>query len=132
MSAANTLRSRGLRATPKRLLLLTKLQHAHTPLRAEELHAQLRNIDLVTVYRNLQDFVRAGLAHEVRFKDASVRYELFHGHHHHIVCTRCGTVEELDGCDNVPLESEAIQASSKFARIEEHALEFFGLCKGCV
>lgn len=127
---ATTLRTAGLRVTPQRLALLNALRKAHTPQTAEELHARA-DADLVTVYRNLQALVAAGIASEVRFKDSSVRYELSHGHHHHIVCTGCGTVEELDSCDNSPLESQALRASEHFSRIEEHALEFFGTCVTC-
>ena len=131
MSAETILKEAKLRATPKRVALLSALQSARSPRTAEELHKAVKS-DLVTIYRNLQSLVGAGIVSEVRFKDSSVRYELAHGHHHHIVCTGCGAVEELDGCDNSPLESQALRASERFSRIEEHALEFFGVCKSCI
>jgi Fe2+ or Zn2+ uptake regulation protein len=130
MSAETMLKEAKLRATPKRVALLKALQGAKSPRTAEELHTNVKS-DLVTIYRNLQSLAQAGLVNEVRFKDSSVRYELSHGHHHHIVCTSCGTVEELDGCDNSPLERQALGASERFSRINEHSLEFFGLCKAC-
>ncbi|OHB20346.1 MAG: hypothetical protein A2854_01160 [Parcubacteria group bacterium RIFCSPHIGHO2_01_FULL_56_18] len=130
MSSTDILKRNGLRATPKRLALLTALEKAQKPLTAEELHAKVKS-DLVTIYRNLQSLVAAGIVSEARFKDSSVRYELSRGHHHHIVCTGCGAVEELGGCNTSPLEHEALQASSRFSRINEHSLEFFGLCKTC-
>lgn len=124
------LRSAGLRATPQRLALLLALGNAKRPQTAEELHAKA-DADLVTIYRNLQSLAKAGVVHEVRFKDASVRYELSHGHHHHIVCTSCGFVEELESCDTLPLDRETLEISKKFARINEHSLEFFGICRSC-
>lgn len=130
MSVQEQLRAKGLRATPKRILLLAALERAHKPQTAEELHAKVKS-DLVTVYRNLQSLVTAGIVSEVRFKDASVRYEISHGHHHHIVCTTCGAIEELDACPTSSLETEALRASSRFSRVEEHALEFFGVCRSC-
>ncbi|MBL8158708.1 transcriptional repressor [bacterium] len=124
------LRGAGLRATPQRLALLHALGKARGPQTAEELHAKA-DADLVTIYRNLQSLVKAGIVHEVRFKDTAVRFELSHGHHHHIVCTSCGLIEELEGCRNSPLEHQALHASSRFSRINDHALEFFGICRSC-
>lgn len=124
------LRTKGLRGTPKRVALMRALMKAKRPMTAEEIHIEVR-ADLVTIYRNLQNLVSAGIAHEVRFKDASVRYEFAHGHHHHVVCTKCGVVMELAACDVSALEKNALR-SSGFATIEEHSLEFFGLCRACM
>jgi len=129
-TAMAILKQHGLRATPKRLALLKVLSAAKAPRTAEELHAAVES-DLVTIYRNLQGLTAAGLVNEVRFKDASVRYEFAHGHHHHIVCTGCGVIEELEACATSSLEQEALRASSRFSRIDEHSLEFFGTCTQC-
>ncbi len=127
------LKEKGLRATPGRLALLTTLEKTMTPISAEELHARTGSIDIVTVYRTLQSLVQAGLAREVRFKDASVRYEYAHmTHHHHLVCTRCNSIEELPECDLSDLESTVLRNAKRFASVEEHALEFFGICTTCV
>jgi Fe2+ or Zn2+ uptake regulation protein len=128
--SAELLRKSGLRATPKRIALLSALQASRAPRTAEELHAAVKS-DLVTIYRNLQSLTDAGIVNEVRFKDASVRYEFAHGHHHHIVCTSCGVIEELEACATSSLEREALNASSRFSRIDEHSLEFFGTCTRC-
>ena len=125
------LRSARLRATPKRIRLLEVLHIMGRPLSVDALHTQVKGMDLVTVYRTMQAFVRAGLVREVRFKDAIVRYEFAHGHHHHLVCTDCGVVEEIEACDVAPLEKNVLKHSHHFKTISEHALEFFGLCKKC-
>lgn len=121
-----------LRATPRRISLLGTLRKTHGPLSAEDLHRRVRGIDLVTIYRNLQEFVKAGIAQEVRFKDGIVRYEIAHTHHHHLVCTDCGVIEEIETCDIESLEKNVLHSSRRFTMISEHALEFFGLCKKCV
>ncbi len=132
MDGRMLLRSRKLRATPKRIRLLEVLHRLERPLAVETLHAQVKGMDLVTVYRTMQAFVRAGLVREVRFKDAVVRYEFAHGHHHHhLVCTGCGVVEEIEACDVTQLEKNVLKYSQSFTSISEHALEFFGLCKKC-
>ena len=127
---ATILRTAGLRATPQRLALLHALGTAKGPQTAEELHARVA-ADLVTIYRNLQSLVQAGIVHEVRFKDTSVRYEIAHGHHHHIVCTSCGFIEELESCNTSPLDRQTLEISKKFSRVNEHSLEFFGICRSC-
>ena len=126
------LKKSALRATPKRVALLALLKRTQKPLTAEDIHKTMQDIDLVTVYRNLQSLVTVVLVREVRFKDASVRYEFASSaHHHHLVCTNCGTVDELPECDVRSLEKHALEASSRFKLINEHSLEFFGTCRAC-
>lgn len=132
MSIESALKARGLRATRHRIALVGTLATANTPKTAEEIRDRMEEIDLVTVYRNLQALTRAGITREVRFKDAAIRYELAgDSHHHHVVCTGCGVVDELDECDVAPIERKALTTSKRFASIEEHALEFFGTCRAC-
>lgn len=133
MTVKDILRKKGLRATPHRVALLGTLATANTPKTAEELFGRMKSMDLVTVYRNLESLRAAGLVNEVRFKDTNVRYEISDGdsHHHHLVCTSCGLVAELDECDLRPFEKQALKKSGKFASVEEHSLEFYGTCIAC-
>lgn len=132
MTSAGELKVKGLRPTPRRLALVDALKAAKTPKTVDELRMRLKDVDLVTIYRNLQLLVEAGLVREVRFKDASVRYELAGGeHHHHLVCTSCGKVDELEGCNVSLFEKKALRQTERFATINEHSLEFFGTCVAC-
>ena len=131
MSSTSLLRSVGLRATPARRTLLDALKAAHRPLTVEELHAQASETDLVTVYRTVQSFVEQRLVQEVRLRKEPARYEFFSGmHHHHLVCTGCGTIDELPECDIATLEKTVLKKSS-FVSVTDHALEFFGSCRAC-
>lgn len=126
------LRARGVRPTPRRVLLLDALRAFARPVSAEELHGRVKQADLVTVYRTLESFVAVRLVREVRFRDATTRYELAETHHHHhLVCTNCGTVDELPECDLHALEASVLKRSKKFRSLEDHALEFFGTCVSC-
>lgn len=130
---ASLLKDVGLRATPKRAALLESLTKAATPLTAEELHRKIRGMNLVTVYRNLQSLSEAGLVRLVRFNDNIVRYESAgHGHHHHLVCNSCGTIEDIAFCPAATIEEEALRASKRFASIKTHAFELFGTCDTCI
>jgi Fur family ferric uptake transcriptional regulator len=131
MEAETLLKEKQLRATPHRVALLSALLSSHRPVSAEDMHKKISGADLVTIYRNLQSLVAQGLAREVRFKDSTVRYEAAGLHHHHLVCTTCGTVDELPECDIHSLEKEVLKKSDTFASINEHQLEFFGTCTVC-
>ncbi len=132
MTSHEILKSKLLKATPTRLTLLDALRNAKTPLTAEELHRITQKGDLVTVYRGLHSFLNARLVREVFLKDSPARYEFADSHHHHhLVCTGCGVIDELPNCDVQDLERLALKSSRRFACIAEHSLEFFGSCKTC-
>jgi Fur family ferric uptake transcriptional regulator len=67
------------------------------------------------------------------FGDGTARFELLaegdDGHHHHLVCTDCSVVVEVDGCFPVELE-EALARRHGFTAVT-HRLEFFGRCPKC-
>jgi Fur family ferric uptake transcriptional regulator len=50
-------------------------------------------------------------------------------HHHHLICTRCAMVVELDDCGLPDLQA-GIAARNGFKAVT-HKLEFFGLCPRC-
>ncbi len=124
----------GMRATESRVRILESLQGAVRPVSAEEIHNDVGICDLVTVYRTLQRFVHTLSVREVYFNDGVVRYEFMHGgleHHHHVMCSSCGLIDELPSCTVGALETAALSKSGRFARIHDHSLEFFGLCVSC-
>ena len=131
MSSTTLLRNVGLRATPGRIALLNALMAESRPLTVEELHAKVPQTDLVTVYRTAQSFVERNLVQEVQLKKEPVRYEFFSGmHHHHLICTGCGTIDELPECDLGKIE-QAVLRKSSFASVNDHSLDFFGFCRAC-
>src|SRR5438067_4454957 len=96
------IRASGLRATPSRSAVLEVLISSEQPISHADVAKQLasRGWDPATLYRNLVDFVEAGLARRTDVGDHVWRFELVRdGHdqavHPHFVCTTCGTVECL-------------------------------------
>jgi Fur family ferric uptake transcriptional regulator len=67
------------------------------------------------------------------FGDGVARFELLaegdDGHHHHLVCTNCSDIVELEECFPEALE-KSIASRSGF-KFVTHKLEFFGLCPRC-
>lgn len=127
------LKDSGFKVTPKRLVVLDLFSDNCRPINAEYIFEKLKrkNINLVTIYRTLTSFEKAGILHRVDLHKDSVYYELADHHHHHIICTNCGMVESFEECGVKKLSNNVLNKSSKFKSISQHSLEFFGLCKSC-
>jgi len=90
-----------------------------------------------SLYRNLTDLENAQIVRRVAGNDSVVRYELDEeliGHHHHLVCMKCGHVDDF----TVPDETESVldvalnhvAKQSKF-NVKGHRLDVLGLCARC-
>lgn len=126
------LRAAGLRATRQRVALLEVLIANNVPNSVEDLvHQSKDQMDLATAYRGVQEFERAGIARSMVRKGGSTLYEVADTHHHHVVCRACGLIEDVDVCLPKSLNMKLLATATKFVRIDDHAIEFFGLCRAC-
>jgi Fur family ferric uptake transcriptional regulator len=103
---------------------------------AEDVYKQLlandEEIGLATVYRVLTQFEAAGLVERHQFDSGHSVFELNRGSHHdHIVCIRCGKVEEF--IDETIEKRQREIAKSKGFEITDHSLVIYGDCtkKNC-
>ena len=126
------LRSSGLKATLPRLKVLQIFREsALRHLSAEDVYKALltegSDIGLATVYRVLMQFVQAGLLERQHFEGEKAVFELNEGHHHdHLVCMRCGYVEEFFEAE-IERRQRQIAADRGF-ELQEHALALYGIC----
>jgi len=100
----------------------------------QEIYDRIRRkhayIGRATVFRSVDRLVEAGLARRLeRPGHVSAYVWCEPTHHHHLICTRCRTVEELDERMVAPL-AEAVAAQQGF-RVDHATLDFYGLCRGC-
>lgn len=133
------LKNAGLKATAPRMRILELFQKAQESgaerhLSAEDIYKQLvaENIEvgLATVYRVLTQFEAAGLIVRHYFGNDRATYEVDDGaHHDHIVCTRCGRVEEFVDKE-IEKRQQQIAARLGF-ELEGHSLALYGICKDC-
>jgi Fe2+ or Zn2+ uptake regulation protein len=134
LSVSEFLHSHGLKATPARLALLSVFQHAKKPLSItalEELLAK-EEINSVTFYRIVDDFLAAGIVRPIDLRHGHAHYELItQEEHHHLVCTNCGKINDITHCLPDNFEAKTLRANPDFARIHDHSLELFGVCKKC-
>lgn len=81
-----------MKLTKKRAQILDLLKAHSGALSAAAVHQQLPNIDLVTIYRNLDLFVQKKLIKKINFSAAAALYEFQHEPHHHALCNDCAKV----------------------------------------
>jgi len=134
-SLTSRLRRKARKVTGPRAAILEILrQHPH-PLTNKEIFAELPKggCDLATIYRAMQMLEKLGMVKRFDFGDGAARFELVEegddGHHHHLVCTRCASVVEIEEC--FPEEIERRIASQNGFSAVTHRLEFFGVCPDC-
>lgn len=125
----------GFRMTKLRIALLEIFARDMKPFSADEILPLLRKnhipVHKVSLYRHLELLVNAGVLRPIFFHDQVKRYEFVeHKHHHHVVCTSCGKVAEIEVADDFDAAERKIEKQTKFSNLF-HSLEFFGLCQTC-
>ncbi len=133
---SHDLRNVGLKVTLPRVKILDILekQTDDKHMSAEQVYKILMNdgeeIGLATVYRVLTQFETAGLVTRHHFEGGNSIFELNRGiHHDHIVCMKCGRVDEFT--DSV-IEKHQEQVAEKLGyELTDHSLYLYGFCSQC-
>jgi Fur family ferric uptake transcriptional regulator len=129
------LRRQARKITGPRAAILEILRRHPHPLTNREIFTALPGgqCDLATIYRAMHLLEELGMVKRFDFGDGTARFELVgegdDGHHHHLVCTRCAEVVEIEECFPGKIEKR-IAAANGFKSVT-HKLEFFGLCPEC-
>ncbi len=125
----------GLKVTLPRIKILEILEKSKEHhLSAEDIYRVLLesgdDIGLATVYRVLTQFEEAGLVVRHHFEGGQSVFEMDHGtHHDHLVCVKCGRVEEF--VDEVIEERQEEIAKTAGFSITDHSLNIYGICAKC-
>lgn len=129
------LRIHGYRLTVQRQAILKIIASSQDHLTPKDLYSRVHEehptVSLVTVYRMLDILDRLKLICRVHDQNNCRSYLLGKQdiHHHHIICSLCGTVVDFTNCDINILEKRLSQETG--FRILGHLLEFRGLCQTC-
>ena len=129
------LRKAGLKVTLPRVKILQILENsANKHLSAEDVYKALieaeEEVGLATVYRVLTQFESAGLVMRHHFEGGHSIFELTSvDHHDHIVCNKCGQVEEF--FDELIEEQQEKIATKYGFKITDHSMYLYGICKNC-
>ena len=125
------------RLTPNREAIVDVLVASSRPLTIPEVLDAGHGLAQSSVYRNLVILEQAGVVHRIVTNDEFARFELAEdlvGHHHHLICSSCGTVEDVP--PNARLEQSLRHAVDQVAaatgfRTQTHRVDLVGLCRRC-
>jgi Fur family ferric uptake transcriptional regulator len=128
------LTDKGYRMTPQRLLIVSAIEDSDGHVSAEEIYAQVvakyPHVNISTVYRTLELLKELGLVTETDFGEGRVRYHPAEkGHHHHLVCTECGAIIDLDESSLSSLKRMLLREYKFNANLKHLAI--FGRCHKC-
>ena len=125
---------RGLRLTPQRDVLLRALSATMDHPTADDLVRKVRKVlptvSTATVYRNVQELVRAGLIGTLARCGAAVQLEVNPDHHHHFICRRCGQVWDVY-LNQVAATLDRRRSPLNGFKVDRRDVQLHGLCAGC-
>jgi len=130
------IRAAGLKVTLPRLKILDMLESSgNKHLSAEDMYKALldegEEIGLATVYRVLTQFEGAGLVNRHHFEGGHSVFELSQDEHHdHILCVKCGRVDEF--FDEVIEQRQKAIAQAQGYQMTDHSLYIYGICPTCI
>jgi Fe2+ or Zn2+ uptake regulation protein len=130
---AAALRGAGYRVTPQRLVIQQTLVELGRHVSAEQLleavGERLPNVSLPTIYSALEALGEAGLVRRVPAGRGRALYDARPAEHHHLVCRRCGAVEDLEA--DVSLEPALRLATKQGFAADGAEVVVHGLCAKC-
>ena len=137
--ALHRLRKDGQRFTTGRQLILRTLQGVGAPITIPGILRLQPSLAQSSVYRNLAVLEHAGLVSKIAMGDEHAHYELgeqiTNNHHHHLVCTQCGTVSDVSLSASAERSlDKALHDAAAGASFElhQHRVDLLGRCANCV
>ncbi len=132
------LKEKGYKLTPQRRAIVDMIiNNEGKHLTVEEIYELVKNdcpeIGLATVYRTVQLLEEIGVVSKLNLNDGCSRYEIIHEYenhqHHHLVCTNCEKVIEVED-DLLEVLEHKIEEKYNF-KIKNHSVKFYGICSDC-
>ena len=96
-----------------------------------QLKAQIPDLSMGTVYRNLNLFKQQGLAVSVATVKGVERFDGNTGPHVHFICQECDAVIDLMDME-IPESLKSVAEHSSGGQIAECQLCFTGICQDCL
>lgn len=129
----NHLKENHVRITNQRVAMLEFLLDGNPHPTADEIYRALKpnypTMSVATVYNNLKTFKEFGFVTEMTFGDGSSRFDLTDTPHYHLMCNRCGKIEDFvhSGMEEIIKD---VEKENDF-HSTSHRFEVYGLCKAC-
>lgn len=129
----------GYKYTEQRQFVVDVLsEHPDIHLSSDDIYEYLKqkkvNIGQSTIYRTLLMLEKMQIIRKMDLNDGFTRYELYdhdeeHAHHH-LICSKCGSVIDIKGDLLNDLEQQIYQSYG--FKVKDHILKFFGECSNCI
>lgn len=123
----------GVAVTYQRQVVYEALHAMHGHPSPEEVYERVRkqipSISLATVYKNIHFLIEHGIFHEVSLHHGSMRVETNANPHHHLVCTACKSITDIDA-DELGFATKARKLRGGFLA-QRYAVDVLGLCANC-
>ena len=133
MSCLEVIKGKGLKLTPQRRLIIDIIHDAHSHLTGEDIinHVQTRmpGVNKSTIYRTLGVLERTGCVFKSESGDHSIYHHAEEGHHHHMICSKCGKIIECDEDVFTPVESSLLENYGFCVDFKHMVMN--GLCGEC-
>lgn len=132
-TVSSALRTRGQRVTPQRLAIATAVRDLDTHVTAEQVFSRVAQrfpgVSLPTVYATLELLEDLGFVRRLAGRAGVTVYDPRVDEHHHLVCSRCGAIADVDG----RIDDTALRASAADAGFtpEGSQVVIRGLCADC-
>lgn len=132
--SATILRQHGYKFTPQRRVVIRAIASSQDHLTPaaiyEKVHQEHPSIGLATIYRTLDILTKLGLICELHAGGSCHSYTTSASErHHHLICSNCGKVVDFSSYD-LSLLKQRLSLETGF-EINDHLLEFIGLCQAC-
>ncbi|MBN2815427.1 MAG: transcriptional repressor [Campylobacterales bacterium] len=130
------LRDKGIKNTRAKGVLLEILKKVHKPMDVNSLHKESQKVtpvNLVTVYRTLEQFQQKGIVQEFLGKESTKLYEYINKNtkaHPHFSCEKCGTLFCLGALEF----DDALYFSNmaKKHKVLSINITLSGICESCL
>jgi Fur family ferric uptake transcriptional regulator len=130
---AEQLTAAGYKVTGPRLAVLQAVTALRGSFSVQEIEQWLIEHDespgIASIFRTVRLCCDLHLLQRIHGIDECHRYSLGRDHGHHVICTRCGSMEIFEDCGVHDLVLQLEQRTG--FRIENHLVEMFGLCPRC-
>jgi Fur family ferric uptake transcriptional regulator len=118
------------RSTKQRAAIAEALRRAARPLLPPEILSDAQqsvpNLNLATIYRNLNLLIQEQLVAAVHLPGQPTRFEIAGHHHHHFHCRKCDKVFDIHACS-----SAISQLAPKGFAVDDHEVILYGRCPSC-
>ena len=124
----------GIAVTHQRQVLYEVMQGMEGHPSPEEVYARVKkkvpSISLATVYKNIHLFVESGVLREVSLHHGSRRVEINEREHHHLVCSRCKAITDIEA-EKLSLGLPSAKELPGGFFVERYSVDVIGICAKC-